>query len=201
MQSLGTLRKHAAVLVAVALWIPAVGFGIHTIWQYADTPGRAATPPAAWPADTLVRPAPGRATLVIFAHPQCPCSRATIGELAWVMARCREKVEVSVWFYAPAQEPGNWPKTELWRSAAAIPGVRVFEDRDGNEARRFGASTSGQTLLYDPGGHLVFNGGITAFRGHSGDNDGRDAIVSLAFGETPMRRATPVFGCSLSRVE
>jgi hypothetical protein len=199
MQSLGTLRKNVAVLVAVALWIPALVFGIRTLWQYADTPGLAATPPAIWPADTRARLAPGRATLVIFAHPQCPCSRATIGELAWVMARCREKVEVSVWFYAPSQEPGNWPKTELWRSAAAIPGVGVFEDKDGSEARRFGASTSGQALLYDSGGRLVFNGGITAFRGHSGDNDGRDAIVSLVHGETPMRRATPVFGCGLSR--
>jgi hypothetical protein len=201
MQSLGTLRKNVAVLVAVALWIPALVFGIRTLWQYADTPGRVATPPVVWPADALARPAPGRATLVIFAHPQCPCSRATIGELAWVMARSRDKVDVSVWFYAPAQQTGSWPKTELWQSAAAIPGVRVFEDKDGNEARRFGASTSGQALLYDSGGRLVFNGGITALRGHSGDNDGRNAIVSLVHGETPIRHATPVFGCSLARVD
>lgn len=201
MQSLGTLKKNAAVLVAVALWIPVVGFGIRTLWQYADTPGRVETPPTVWPADTVARPAPGRATLVIFAHPQCPCSRATIGELAWVMARCRDKVDVSVWFYAPSQEPANWPKTELWRSAAAIPGVHVFADSDGRKARRFGASTSGQALLYDSGGRLVFNGGITALRGHSGDNYGRDAIVSLVHGEAPARRSTPVFGCSLSREE
>jgi hypothetical protein len=201
MQFIGTLKKNAAVLVAVALWISAVGFGIRTLWQYADTPGRAATTPAIWPADTLVGRAPGRATLVIFAHPQCPCSRATIGELARVMARCREKVDVSVWFYAPSQEPGNWTKTELWRSAAMIPGVRVFEDRDGRQARWFGAATSGQALLYDSGGRLAFNGGITALRGHSGDNEGRDAIISLVHGETPMRRSTPVFGCSLSREE
>jgi hypothetical protein len=201
MQPLGTLKKNAAVLVALALWIPVVGFGIRTLWQYAGTPGRAATPPAVWPVHTLTRPAPGRASLIIFVHPQCPCSRATMGELAWVMARCREKVGVSVWFYAPAQEPGNWSRTELWRSAAAIPGVRVFEDRDGSEARRFGASTSGQALLYDSGGHLVFNGGITALRGHSGDNYGRDAIVSLVYGKTPIRQTTPVFGCSLYREE
>jgi hypothetical protein len=201
MQFLGALKKNAAALVAVMLWVPALGFGIRTLWQYAETPGRAATAPAFWPADTLARRAAGRATLVVFIHPQCSCSRATIGELAKVVARCGEKVAVSVWVYAPSQEPGGWPRTDLWWSAAAIPGVRVFEDRDGREARHFGAATSGQALLYDAGGTLVFKGGITASRGHSGDNDGRDAIVSLVRGQTPPRRATPVFGCSLSAEE
>jgi hypothetical protein len=64
-------------------------------------------------------------------------------------------------------------------------------------ARRFGASTSGQTLLYNMAGRLVFNGGITIARGHSGSNDGRDAVVALLSGLVPMHTITPVFGCSL----
>ena len=38
------------------------------------------------------------------------------------------------------------------------------------------AITSGQTLLYDTKGHLVFSGGITGGRGHEGDNTGRESI-------------------------
>jgi hypothetical protein len=73
----------------------------------------------------------------------------------------------------------------------------VIDDPDGAETRRFGAATSGETLLYSPAGKLLFRGGITASRGHSGDNYGRDAIVALV--NKPSRRFsnTPVFGCSL----
>jgi hypothetical protein len=85
----------------------------------------------------------------------------------------------------------------LWRDAAAIPGVHPIEDIDGGEIRKFGAATSGQVLLYDASGRLQFNGGITASRGHAGDNDGRDAVASLLrSGRAPLHTAF-VFGCSL----
>ena len=81
--------------------------------------------------------------------------------------------------------------------AALIPGVRPVEDLDGREALRFGAVTSGQTLLYDVSGRLLFNGGITAARGHAGTNDGRDAVLSLLANGSSLRHTTRVFGCSL----
>ena len=141
----------------------------------------------------------GRATLVMFAHPQCGCSRASVGELAIIMAH--ENVNASVFFYRPPTESPEWAKTDLWQAAAAIPGVHVFEDPGGHVAQSFGVFTSGQTLLYDSGGHLRFKGGITAFRGHSGDNAGRSAITALLQGgalpATGLPVTTPVFGCSL----
>ena len=70
-------------------------------------------------------------------------------------------------------------------------------DGDGREARLFQAVTSGQTILYDSHGRLLFSGGITASRGHSGDNAGRSAIVSLVNAEVPDRTETLVFGCPL----
>jgi hypothetical protein len=53
-------------------------------------------------------------------------------------------------------------------------------------------------LLYDTAGRLLFSGGITAARGHSGDNAGREAIVALLAGAPTDRTQTPVFGCKLS---
>jgi hypothetical protein len=113
------------------------------------------------------------------------------------MAHVRQKLDAHVFFYRPIHEPSAWVRTDLWRSANSIPGVQVLEDPEGALARRFGASTSGQTLLYNAGGRLVFNGGITAARGHSGDNNGRQAIVALLQGASPEQNITPVFGCSL----
>jgi len=113
------------------------------------------------------------------------------------MARAQKKVGAYVLFYVPAGEPDTWARTDLWKSAADIPGVRVHEDREGAYSKMFGAYTSGQTFLYDPAGRLLFNGGITASRGHSGDNAGRDGIISLLTGEALAHTVTPAFGCSL----
>jgi hypothetical protein len=78
-----------------------------------------------------------------------------------------------------------------------IPGVTVHLDDAGREARLFASMTSGETLLFDAEGRLKFHGGITASRGHSGDNAGRDALEALLRGQASQQVITPVFGCSL----
>jgi hypothetical protein len=93
--------------------------------------------------------------------------------------------------------PSGWERTDLWTRAAAIPGVHALSDARGAEAARFGAIASGQTMLYSASGELLFRGGITVSRGHSGDNAGRSAIVALLHQESPVQTATPVFGCSI----
>jgi hypothetical protein len=106
-------------------------------------------------------------------------------------------VSAFVLFFKPADFPEKWEKTDLWDSAARIPGVTVLSDPGGAEASRFNALTSGSSMLYDAEGRLLFSGGITASRGHSGDNDGRRAIVSLVTDEGAAQAEAPVFGCSL----
>jgi hypothetical protein len=133
----------------------------------------------------------------MLAHPRCPCTRASIGELSLLMARCQGQVDTRVLFLKPAGAGEDWWKTDLWESASAIPGVSVLLDEDGAEARHFGAVTSGQTLLYDAEGRLVFSGGITGARGHSGDNTGRSTLVALIEGQRRSGGSGPVFGCSL----
>jgi hypothetical protein len=113
------------------------------------------------------------------------------------MAQAQGRVTAYVLFLKPAGTSDNWEKTDLWQSAARIPGVNVVVDDGGVEARRFHAVTSGQTALYDDEGRLLFSGGITASRGHSGDNAGRSAIVSLLHAGEAERTETFVFGCPL----
>jgi hypothetical protein len=79
--------------------------------------------------------------------------------------------------------------------------VDPVEDPEGAAALRFGASTSGQTILYNDSGRLVFNGGITAARGHEGPNDGQDAVIALLQNRAPRQTTTPAFGCSLLRMD
>lgn len=184
-------------------WLVATGLGMQTLLVYANTPGPIAVHPQQWPAKTPLASMQGRKTLIMFAHPQCPCSRASIQELARVLAKSPDQPETAVVFYYPSANGEGWAHTDLWSSAAAIPGVRAIADRDGTVARQFGASTSGQVLLYKSG-QLVFKGGITAARGHQGSNDGSDSLLALLSSPSDSsrivdkRRDTPVYGCSLA---
>jgi hypothetical protein len=192
------LKKGKLILIASAvLWVLAVSAGLWIMSGYENSPGTAATPPAHWPADSRIPHASDSATLVMMAHPHCPCTRASVGELALLMAHVQGRVNAYVLLLKPHGMPDDWEKTDLWNSAASIPGVQVLPDEDGVEAERFHAATSGQALLYDKDGRLLFSGGITPSRGHSGDNAGRSAILSLLMQGEAERTETVVFGCPL----
>lgn len=190
--------RNPALLTGLFLsWLGAIAAGLVWLPAYEAAPGRAAAAPVDWPAASAVRPCAGRFTLVLFVHPHCPCTRASLDNLAWALARGQGQVDAHAIFVLPAGAPDRWDETAIRASAAAIPGVRIVVDARGREAGRFGAATSGETLLYDPHGRLVFRGGITAGRGHAGDSPGRRALVACFAGAAPGCRALPVFGCPL----
>jgi hypothetical protein len=181
----------------IALWLASTVFGLRIVWAYDNTPGALAKAPQRWPAVSTLALAQGRHTLVVFAHPQCPCSRASLGELAELLARSPKKPATYVVFLKPAGFADGWEKTGLWQAAETLPSTSLVRDEAGAVARAFGVATSGQALLYDAAGKLRFNGGMTGSRGHAGDNPGRAALVAL-IGDTPANRASAnVFGCPL----
>ena len=164
--------------------------GLYVVWAYDNAPGLAASAPQRMADRTALVRASDRPTLVLLAHPQCDCTRATLGELAEVLARAPQPPKTYVLFLRPAGFAAGWEQTALWRTAKSLPNVTVLRDDDGAEARRFGAETSGQTLLYDARGALAFSGGITGSRGHAGDNAGRAALVALLGRGPADRRGT-----------
>jgi len=165
--------------------------------HYELTPGDPGSPSEHWPDSSRLVRGLDQMTLVMVAHPQCPCARASIEELARVMALCQGRVEAHVVFVVPDTFDDDWAKTDLWSAAQIIPGVRVLADHSGLEATTFGATTSGYTLLYNAEGKLVFSGGITGSRGHSGDNAGQSRVIALVNGNATETTAGFVFGCSL----
>ncbi|MDQ2918483.1 MAG: hypothetical protein M3R10_01220 [Verrucomicrobiota bacterium] len=196
-----TVEKfHRTVLVSVVLgatWLASIAFGMRILLNYDNGPGRTATVPKNFPAQSALVLATDRPTLVMLAHPRCPCTRASVGELAQIMAELQGQVKAYVVFAKPADSGPDWNDTDLWRSVAEIPGVTPVGDDGGLESRRFGAETSGHTLLFAADGRLLFSGGITQSRGHAGGNEGESAIVSLVKYQRAARAQTPVFGCSL----
>ncbi len=179
------------------LWIVATVAGLGLLAQYANTPGAAAAAPCRWPANPVLSLDIGRPTLLFFAHPLCPCTRASLEELQKLLARRPAGVAISIIFFEPRTAGDQWSQSDLCATAATIPNVRIIRDTDGTLARCFGVFTSGQALLYSNRGDLLFRGGLTLARGHEGDNVGRAAIETILAGGVPVDRA-PVFGCPLA---
>lgn len=190
-------RVNPLWILAFSLWAVAVAYGLRQVLNFEKTPGVTLQAPAHWPARAAVARASTGATLVLFVHPQCPCTKATLGELAILMTHCHEKLSAYLFFLDPNGFPENWSQGSLWKQAQEIPGVRLFQDKDGEMAHLFRATTSGQSYLYGQDGRLLFEGGITDSRGHSGDNPGRSAITSIILEGHSKIEKTSVFGCAL----
>jgi hypothetical protein len=182
-------------LLVVLGWLAAIGYAFFWLCQYEATPGKHGAAPSDWPAGGPLRLDPDRFTLVLALHSRCPCSRATVQELADILTRHPSQVVVAVLLYCPEPEGAGSDDNHL--NLRVLPaGIRV-ERANCGEARRFGAATSGHVLLYRPDGRLVFSGGITRGRGQVGDSPGRAALCARLRGVCESLASTAVYGCPL----
>jgi hypothetical protein len=181
---------------ATSVWVLALSAGFWALWSYASTPGALDQPPRSWPPVSALRRTSGRWNLVMFVHPRCPCTQASLSELERLQARTGGRVDLHVACLTPDGTAAEWSQSPLVVRARALPGTTVVSDADGQTARAFRATTSGEALLYDPAGRLAWHGGLTAARGHEGDNSGASAVLALLDGR-PAPASGPAFGCSL----
>lgn len=197
-----TLRR-VAIAGAIVVWGGLLGGAAVILNDFEQTGSAPARLPQSRPDLASSRP-----IVRMFAHPRCPCTHASIEELAHLVAQHPHDAHYEVWFFRPLTEPDAWAHSALWNAAALIPGVSAFTDPDGSEARRAGAETSGEVVILDAAGSPVYAGGITISRGHEGDNPGLDAASGWldrlaassthgAHAETALPSVAPVFGCTI----
>jgi hypothetical protein len=179
--------SRPALLAGVVLvWSAVAVLGFHAMFAHATEAGEVADSPERWPAGTRLSRGSG-VTIAMFVHPDCPCSRASLSELAAVARISSVTLDIVI----AGPDAGG-----IWDDAGRIAGaVRIVDD--GREAARFGALTSGYTVVYDRAGRRRFAGGITGSRGHVGDNVGRDTVQRIVDGLDPQVRSHSVFGCAL----
>jgi hypothetical protein len=176
--------------------------GMRALTTFDQKPGVARTAPMRWPASSAIRRFKGRPEIVVFVHPFCSCTVATMAELAQLSVRRKPGVAtpvITVLFFRPHNS--GWAPNDLWKKAQTLEGANVVWDDDGLEARRFGARTSGYALLYSSEGNLLFRGGVTGSRGHQGDNFGLDELAASVDSQLPARAASRVFGCALGGLD
>ena len=189
-------RLQAILFVPICLTIIASLYVVLLI--HSATPGVQVSAPKIWPAAVHGLHHDQRCTLLMFAHPRCPCTSASLEEFARLMAHFDHQVDAYVLFLHPAGQFSDLEKSSTWNDAAAIPGVTALSDDDGKIAAQFGACTSGETYLYGPRAELIYSGGITPARGHVGESFGSDCIQqALLRQHTSKPQCSMVFGCSL----
>ena len=166
--------------------------------RHEQIPGVSAHPRSVrWPTGTVAALADADYTVVMFAHPRCPCTRASLSELQQLANAARGRAKFEVFFMLPGGADADWRRTANWQAAAAISGARLYNDYDARQATAFGAETSGQVLIYDRAGTLRYQGGITDGRGQEGDNAGITAATRLVQANITPPGAFPVYGCPL----
>lgn len=199
-------RCDRTLWAVTAIWMLLASAALFAMADYGSEQGAAGAAPTRWPDGLvgMIQPDPARSTLVVFAHPLCPCTRASLWELEAIANRLYGMVDVHILFFEPddiSAMPDIWAASDLKTIAARLPGTQIHIDVDGRIAAHFGAYTSGQTLLYGTNAQLQFAGGITPSRGHTGTNPGRTALINAIVtdkGIDPLApRLNPVFGCSL----
>ncbi len=193
----GQRSRHGLAALFLA-WIVSVLAGFVLLLDYGAAPGAPADAPGRWPSTSLLAQSGSRPTLVMVAHPRCPCTRASLGELARLLTRAGDRLEARILFVQPVGQDRAFLESDLWNRAVSLLGPGVLADPGGVEAERFGARISGTTLVYSPEGDLLFAGGITPTRGHEGDNVGVRRILALVLGGIVDRDRSEVFGCRLA---
>ncbi len=175
----------------LVLWLLAIGFSLAAMAEYQGAPGLAANAQD-WPSDSeLTRP--DLPTMLLFLHPECGCSRATLAELQRLLPRVQHEFRTLIVFSGVGET--------LRPLAGEMRDARLHDDPEAIEARRFGATTSGHLFVYGPRGRLLFHGGITAARGHEGPNAGVEHVVAALAGDAARGlTSTQVFGCPLYEV-
>jgi hypothetical protein len=201
-----TRREYAhgvSNCVVVVAWFAAIALSWCYVAGYEFSVNRALPNRivSRWPHDTTLVRHEGQPTLVLFVHPKCPCTRATVSELFQLYASLEENPgrapNLIVVATVPTSSDESWQNTATVEQATRLINSQLFVDAGGVEAARFGATTSGFVMLFDGAGTRRFAGGITFSRGHEGPSTGRDALTSILRNEPCNVDQTPAFGCRL----
>ncbi|HEY9683527.1 MAG TPA: hypothetical protein V6C89_19905 [Drouetiella sp.] len=195
------MQKSVAVVAALMGWLGLLAIGTTISATYENEPGDRGFPPSQVlpTAAEMPQNSKGGYQLIMFVHPKCPCTRASMSELRKLMQN-NPDLKATIYFYRPSNEEAGWEKSDIWKTAESIKNATLRVDIDGKKASAYRIVTSGEILLYDANQHLVFSGGITGARGHVGDNISEDmledALMSLSKPDQAPRIA-PVFGCRI----
>ncbi len=194
------------VVKIVLLWVFPIAYllGSWMLADYSNRPGNVGVVPADLNAvdefsnwmteESLV--SSDEPTLILFYHPHCPCTKATIENLRQAVDRSKDRIRIVAFGFCPSDQPDSWISSPLTTNLRRLK-ASVVADKSGEYCSKFGVTTSGHVLLYGHQGQLLFSGGITSGRGHEGVCPATRDLVKQIKAEAGSQIRWPVFGCSI----
>jgi len=205
LNKLGFRLLPSGIHFLVFTWCTGIAIGFAILFAHAAKPGLQYASPHHWPSDVEIERPTDVSTLLFFVHPQCPCTFASLAELERAVAQSGSSLETILVLNCPTEKLDEWMQTAIVDRAKGITRARIFVDGDGQLSAKFRASVSGQCLLYSPNGQLLFQGGLTASRGHEGESLGQALLIRMLAHreakefENQQALEVPVYGCELIR--
>lgn len=204
----GMLSTKARILMVI-VWLAAVVALMSWQIRRETTPGTAGTTLWTPPTELAAFQEADKGLVVMAIHPMCPCTRASLAEFANFAATDGQANVLLVLACVPPHGDQSWMEADTCRQAQEIAGVRFMMDPDGRIASALGMRTSGHVVAYAADRKLLFSGGITPARGHTGPNSGLIALRTMKSARSRTRipddggtsylamEISPVFGCPL----
>lgn len=181
---------------ATGVWLVAVCFSIAWFSKYESTAGAIGPQNRAWPASTTLPRNLNGPTIVLFLHPKCPCSTASIRQLFEFTDGVKDAAIVTV-LVLPTGTDESFAQGPVIDLLEREYQHRPIVDREGKEAELFGAQTSGQAYAYGLEARLLFCGGLTPARGQTGYTPSLHKLRTALQHRDSGPTSCPVFGCPL----
>ena len=138
-----------------------------------------------------------RSTILVFYHPHCPCTVATIRNLERSWTRLSQDSTILAFAYRPSETGDSWISSTSTGILKRM-GANVIVDPDGQNCTKFGVLTSGHLLVYNDEGALQFSGGVTSSGGHEGDCPAISDLVQKISNQSKQAKQWPVYGCQIT---
>ncbi|MGV3486592.1 MAG: hypothetical protein ACO1RT_19395 [Planctomycetaceae bacterium] len=190
------LLQRLAFMSSAVVWLTVIIGCVYWLFDHSYRPAQIGEVVAEWPRESSLNQGASGFRLVMFAHPCCPCTAASLSELDELLRRAPKGTTAIVAFTTQGLSQEDLSLGENLRIARSLKNVSIHMD-DGTEAEAFGASVSGEVLAFDELGRRVFRGGLTSARGHRGESPARSLLQQLLCGQIHTACETPVFGCRL----
>ncbi len=194
-QQSGYVSKIKVSMLLMIFLVICGGFAI--LSDYSGRPAAASDSVVRrWP-NTVAEHESRNATVAIFYHPHCPCTRATIRCFERLAASIDSKPRIIAYAFCPPTETDVWINSDTTQKLQSLSDTMVIVDRSGEVCRKFGVMASGHVLAFDTNGDLIFSGGLTASRGHESYSKSGAAFVAALNGSPQTPISWPVFGCTI----
>lgn len=191
-------RKKIIISVIISIWVGSIIWSTKAMLIFQFTPGKMGKVFNDFPQKSKLVLDQTLPTLILFLHPKCTCSKASVEEIKIIKSSIKKEFKlIAVVQTASLKLTDELEK--LKEELSTLPHSTIVNDSYSFETNLFSVKTSGQIYIYSSFGELIYTGGSTSSRGTSSPSELRRTIASiLETNKKPHQLITKsIYGCEM----